>query len=184
MQTASIAAAWAGDRLRATMRGDPLASRADAGGRFSVVRAWAQYDHRLGHGFSLQVAGEAQLASRPLLASEEIGLGGRQFLRAFDYWEVSGDEGAAASAELRYDIEGGLPDPLRRLQLYLYADAGRATNLRGGFGGGSLASAGGGARAWFSHGVEAAVELGLPLTDSPFNASPDPRFSFSLGSRF
>ena len=113
-----------------------------------------------------------------------MGLGVRQVLRAFDYWEVSGDEGVAASAELRYDLESGLPSPLRRLQLYLYADAGRATNLRGGFGGGSLASAGGGARAWFSHGLEAGLELGVPLTDSPYDPNPDPRFSFSLASRF
>jgi hemolysin activation/secretion protein len=171
------------DWLRATMRGDPLASRVDGGGRFSVGRAWAQYDRALGGGFSLQLAGQAQIASRPLLASEEFGLGGRQFLRAFDYWEVSGDQGAAVSAELRHDL-AGLPDPIRRLQLYLYADAGRATNLSGGFGGGTLASAGGGARAWFARGIEATVELGVPLTDSPFNSSPDPRFSFSLGSRF
>jgi hemolysin activation/secretion protein len=172
------------DWLRATMRGDPLASRSDAGGRFSLIESWIQYDRALGRGFSLQLAGEAQLASRPLLASEEIGLGGRQFLRAFDYWEVSGDEGAAASAELRYDVPGRLPARLRRLQLYLYGDAGRATNLRGGFGGGTLASAGGGARAWFARGYEATIELGVPLTDGPFDDHPDPRLSFSLGRRF
>ena len=172
------------DWLRATLAGDPLASRADAGGHYSLGRAWAQYDRPLGGRFSLQLSGEAQLASRPLLASEEFGLGGRQFLRAFDYWEVSGDEGAAASAELRYDVDGGLPSPLRRLQLYLYADAGRATNLQGGFGGGTLASAGGGARASFERGVDAGIELGIPLTDSPFNANPKPRVSVSLGSRF
>ena len=172
------------DWLRATMRGDPLASRPDGGGPFSVGRAWIQYEHGLGSRFSMALSGEAQLASRPLLASEEMGLGGRQFLRAFDYWEVSGDEGAAVSAELRYDVPGRLPARLQRLQLYLYADAGRVTNLQNGFGGGSLASAGGGARAWFQHGFEAAVELGIPLTDSPYNPNPDPRFSFSLGSRF
>jgi hemolysin activation/secretion protein len=172
------------DWLRATMPGDPLASRADGSGRFSAVRTWMQYDRSLGGNFSMQLSGQAQLASRPLLASEEIGLGGRQFLRAFDYWEVSGDEGAAASAELRYDIASGLPNPLRRLQLYLYADAGRTTNLRGGFGGGSLASAGAGARAWLDHGLEAGLELGVPLTDSPYDSDPDPRFSFSVASRF
>lgn len=172
------------DWLRATRRGDMLASRLDGGGRFSVGRAWAQYDRGLGGGFSLQLAGQAQLSSRPLLASEEFGLGGRQFLRAFDYWEVSGDEGAAGSAELRYDLTGGLPATLRRLQFYAYADAGRAINLHGGLGGGSLASAGGGARAWFARGIEASLELGIPLTGSPFDPDPDPRFSFSLGSRF
>jgi hemolysin activation/secretion protein len=172
------------DWLGATQRGDPLASRRDGGGLFSVGRAWIQYDHGLGGGFSLQLAGEAQLSSRPLLASEEFGLGGRLFLRAFDYWEVSGDEGAAGSAELRYDVSGDLPASLSRLQFYVYADAGRATNLGIGLGGGSLASAGGGARAWFARGIEASLELGIPLSDSPFNPDPDPRLSFSLGSRF
>jgi len=172
------------DWLRATMRGDPRASRADAGGRFSVIRAWAQYERALGRGFSIEVAGQAQIASRPLLASEEMGLGGRQFLRAFDYWEYSGDEGAAGYAELRYDPSGRLPAPLRRLQLYLYADAGRVTNLRGGFGGGTLASAGGGARAWFTDGFEAAVELGIPLGEGAYDPDPDPRLSFSVGKRF
>ena len=172
------------DWLHATRAGDPLASRADAGGRYSLGRAWMQYDRSLGGGFSLQLAGEAQIASRPLLASEEMGLGGRQFLRAFDYWEVSGDQGAAASAELRYDFTRGLPLSLQRLQLYAFADAGRATNLRGGLGGGSLASAGGGARAWFARGFEASLELGVPLTDSPYDPDPDPRVSVSLGSRF
>jgi hemolysin activation/secretion protein len=172
------------DWLNATARGDPLASRPDGGGPFSKVEFWAQYERPLGRGFSIDLRGQGQIASRPLLASEEFGLGGRQFLRGFDYWELSGDSGAAASAEVRYDIAGGLPRPLRRLQLYLYADAGRVTNLRGGFGGGSLASAGGGVRAWLVDGFEAGLELGLPLTDGLFDDDPDPRFSFTLGSRF
>ncbi|MEA3013131.1 MAG: hypothetical protein QOD42_1676 [Sphingomonadales bacterium] len=172
------------DWLSATARGDPLASRPDGGGPFSKVEFWAQYERPLGRGFSLDLRGQGQIASRPLLASEEIGLGGRQFLRGFDYWELSGDEGAAAAAEVRYDLASGLPRPLRRLQLYLYADAGRVTNLRGGFGGGSLASAGGGVRAWLVDGFEAGLELGLPLTDGLFDDDPDPRFSFTLGSRF
>lgn len=172
------------DLLNMTMRGDPLASRPDGGGAFSKVEFWTNYERPLGGGFGIDLRGAGQLASRPLLASEEFGLGGRQFLRGFDYWEAAGDEGAAASAELRYDIAGGLPRPLRRLQLYAYADAGRVTNLRGGFGGGSLASAGGGVRAWLREGFEAGLELGLPLTDGLYDDDPDPRFSFTFGSRF
>lgn len=172
------------DGLGATGRGDPLASRPDGGGPFSKAEFWVQYERPLGRGFSIDLRGQGQIASRPLLASEEFGLGGRQFLRGFDYWELSGDEGAAGAAEVRYDLAGGLPRPLRRLQLYLYADAGRVTNLRGGFGGGSLASAGGGVRAWLVDGFEAGLELGLPLTDGLFDDDPDPRFSFTLGSRF
>ncbi|HYI49536.1 MAG TPA: ShlB/FhaC/HecB family hemolysin secretion/activation protein [Allosphingosinicella sp.] len=172
------------DSLSATVRGDPLASRRDGGGPFSKVEFWAQYERPLGRGFSMDLRGQGQIASRPLLASEEMGLGGRQFLRGFDYWQLSGDEGAAAGAEVRYDIARGLPRPLRRLQPYLYADAGRVTNIRGGFGGGSLASAGGGVRAWLVDGFEAGLELGLPLTDGLFNDDPDPRLSFTIGSRF
>ena len=172
------------DLLNATRRGDALASRSDAGGAFSALSFWAQFERPLGDGFSMELRGEGQLASRPLLSSEEIGLGGRQFLRAWDYREMSGDEGAAGSVELRYDIASGLPDPLRRLQLYLYADAGRVINLAGGFGGGSLASAGGGARAWLDDGFEAGVELAFPLTDGAFDDDRDPRFSFNLASRF
>jgi hemolysin activation/secretion protein len=172
------------DWLNATARGDPLASRRDGGGPFSKVEFWAQYERPLGRGFSIDLRGRGQLASRPLLASEEFGLGGRQFLRGFDYWELSGDEGAAASAEIRYDLARGLPRPLRRIQLYLYADAGRVTNLRGGVGGGSLASAGGGVRAWLVDGLEAGLELGLPLTDGLFDDEPDPRLSFALAADF
>ncbi len=171
------------DLLNATARGDPLASRADGGGPFSKVEFWAEYERQFGR-FGIDVRGAGQLASRPLLASEEIGLGGRQFLRGFDYWEMSGDEGAVISGELRYDLRRGLPGPLTRLQLYLYADAGRVTNLNGGFGGGTLASAGGGVRAWLQHGFQAGVEIGVPLTDGAFDPDPDPRFSFNLGSRF
>jgi hemolysin activation/secretion protein len=172
------------DILGMTMRGDPLASRDDAGGPFSKVEFWTEYERPLGHGFGIDLRGAGQLASRPLLASEEFGLGGRQFLRGFDYWEMSGDEGAVISGELRYDLRRGLPGPLTRLQLYLYADAGRVTNLAGGFGGGTLASAGGGVRAWLRDGFQAGVELGVPLTDGAFDEDADPRFSFSLGSRF
>jgi hemolysin activation/secretion protein len=172
------------DLLNATARGAPLASRSDAGGPFSKVEFWTEYERPLGRGFGIDLRGAGQLASRPLLASEEMGLGGRQFLRGFDYWEMAGDEGAVISGELRYDLRRGLPGPLTRLQVYLYADAGRVTNLAGGLGGGTLASAGGGLRAWLQHGFQAGVEIGVPLTDGAFDPAPDPRFSFNLGSRF
>ena len=172
------------DLLGMTARGEPLASRDDGGGPFSKLEFWTQYARSLGGGFGVELRGAGQLASRPLLASEEMGLGGRQFLRGFDYWEMSGDEGGVISGELRYDLRRGLPRPLTRLQLYLYADAGRVTNLGGGLGGGTLASAGGGLRAWLRGGFQAGVELGMPLTDGAFDEEPDPRFSFSLSSRF
>jgi hemolysin activation/secretion protein len=168
----------------ATEQGDPLASRRDASGVFSKVEVWAEYEQALGRGFSLLLQAEGQLADGPLLSSEEMGLGGRSFGRAWDYREYSGDRGAAGSIELRLDIES-LPRPFSVLQLYGYADAGKVTNYRGGFGGGSLASAGGGVRLWMLQGLEAGIELGVPLTnDSDPTDGDDPRLSFSLGGRF
>lgn len=171
------------DLLDATGRGAPLASRADGGGPFTKLTFWADFNRPLGGPFSLRLSAEGQLASRPLLASEEIGLGGRDFLRAFDYREFAGDRGAAGSAELRFDFDA-MPAPLRRAQLYLYGDAGHVANLGDGTGGGSLASAGGGLRVWLRHRLEAGVELGLPLTDGAPDRDPEPRVSFGLSSRF
>jgi hemolysin activation/secretion protein len=170
--------------LDATRRSDPLASRTDAGGKFTKLEAWAEYEQQLGHELSLLVQTEGQVADRPLLSSEEMGLGGRSFGRAWDYREFSGDRGVAGSVELRYDIES-LPRPIWMVQPYLYADAGKVSNDRGGGGGGSLASAGGGVRIWLHGGLEAGVEAAFPLTDG-FDpaAGRDPRFSFMIGGRF
>jgi hemolysin activation/secretion protein len=167
----------------ATRRGDPLASRDDAGGTFTKLAFSAQYAAPVTKRLSVALATEGQLASRPLLSSEEMGLGGRTFLRGYDYWEVAGDQGASASAELRYDL-GAHVRGVRRLQLYAYGDAGSVHNLRGGGGGGTLASAGGGVRLTLRNGAQAGIELGVPLKASPFTPSPQPRLSFTLDFPF
>jgi hemolysin activation/secretion protein len=171
------------DLFGATDPGDPLASRRDGSGTFTKLRFWTDYNKRLGSGFSALLAGEGQLASRPLLATEEIGLGGPAFLRGYDYREFSGDKGAAGAAELRFDLDD-LPSPLSRVQFYVYADAGRVTNLRGGAGGGSLASAGGGVRIGIDRRIEGQIGLGVPLADGRDGTRPDPRISFTLSAAF
>lgn len=172
------------DLFDATEEGDPLASRPDAGGQFTKLELWVEYEQQLGRGLSLFGQAEGQVANRPLLSSEEMGLGGRYFGRAWDYREFSGDRGVAGSVELRFDLKR-LPGPASELQLYGYADAGRVSNYEGGFGGGSLASAGGGIRLWLDGGIQASIEAGFPLTDGADPAAKrDPRFSFTLGKRF
>jgi hemolysin activation/secretion protein len=171
------------DAFGATAAGDPLASRADGSAQFTKIDFFSQFTRPLGKGLSLQLGLEGQLASRPLLASEEMGLGGRSFLRGYDYREASGDDGVAASGELRFDLSG-LPRALRKVQAYGYADAGKVSNQGAGLGGGTLASAGGGVRLSLKNGIEASAELGVPLKASPFDADPRPRFSFTLGARF
>lgn len=171
------------DAAGATERGDPRASRPDASGVFTKATLWADYTRHLGSGFGIQLSGQGQLASRPLLASEEIGLGGRAFLRGYDYREFSGDQGIAGAVELRYDTSGPVP-AIRRIQLYAYADAGRVSNLRDGFGSGSLASAGGGIRLSLPRRIDAGLELGVPLRDGFDGTRPGPRLSITLGMRF
>ena len=171
------------DLLGATRRGDPLASRSDASGVFTKVETWAEYRRPLGGGFSTEVTLRAQAADGPLLSSEEMGLGGRQFLRAFDYREYSGDQGVAASIELRFDLKDVAPK-IDNVQIYGYADAGRVTNYESGPRSGSLASAGPGLRARLARNWDASVELGIPLTDGDTNENPKPRFSFTLRTTF
>jgi len=171
------------DLLGATGVGDPLASRRDAGGVFTKFEGWADYSRKLGGGFSTALAMRVQAADGTLLSSEEMGLGGPQFLRAFDYREQSGDEGVAALAELRFDLKK-ISQNVDYVQFYGYADAGRVTNFGPTGRGGSLASAGGGVRLGFFKDWDAGLEIGIPLTDGTDVEDPDPRISFTLRTRF
>lgn len=170
--------------LGATREGDPLGSRFDGSGVFTKLEFWGEYNRQLGQGFSFMAQAEAQVADRPLLSSEETGLGGRYFGRAWDYREFSGDKGIAGALELRFDLRKW-PKPVTGAQLYTYVDGGSVGNYRDGFGGGSLASAGGGIRVWLSGAIEASLEAGFPLSDGANPAGDrDPRISFTLSSRF
>ena len=167
----------------ATGEGDPLSSRADGSGVFTKLEYWAQYDQPLLGAFSLQLQSEGQIATRALLSSEEMGLGGRYFLRGYDYREYSGDLGIAGSFEFRYDLSS-LPEALELVQFYAFADVGTVGNYDDGVGSGSLASAGGGVRIRLD-GFHAGFEVGVPLTDRPdLEDDTDPRLSFTLGKRF
>jgi hemolysin activation/secretion protein len=172
------------DAFDATRLGDPFASRSDASGTFSKLEAWGEFEQNFGRQFSINLQAEGQIADGPLLSSEEFGLGGRSFGRAWDYREFSGDRGIAGSLEFRFDIET-LPQPIWMVQLYGYGDAGKVTNDQGGLGNGSLASAGGGVRIWLRNGIEASLEAAFPLTNGADpSADSDPRISVSLGARF
>jgi hemolysin activation/secretion protein len=170
------------DLFDATREGDPLASRRDGDGVFTKLTVWTDYARSLGGPFSFLVRGEGQLASRPLLSSEEMGLGGQYSVRGYESRELAGDRGGAVATELRFDLRD-LPGPMRQAQLYVFGDAGSVSNLEGGFGGGTLVSAGAGARLWAQQGIEATAELGVPLRDAN-GRRPDPRFSFTIGLRF
>ncbi|UUL81413.1 ShlB/FhaC/HecB family hemolysin secretion/activation protein [Sphingomonas qomolangmaensis] len=189
---------WAGGRLRAnvtvsqglslldaTQIGDPLASRRDASATFTTLTSWADWIATLGGPVSMRLAVRSQLSTDPLLISEEIGIGGGAFLRGYNYNERSGDQGAMAMGELRYDWKEPLGGLVRRSQFYAFADGGKVTNLADGRGSGSLASGGGGVRTLVTRGLNADFELAVPLSGPRYDTgNADPRFNFRLAKSF
>ncbi|NIJ24612.1 ShlB/FhaC/HecB family hemolysin secretion/activation protein [Sphingomonas japonica] len=172
------------DGLGASRAGDPMRSRDDADGTFTALYVWTDWIRDLGSDFSTRLAARGQISSDPLLLSEEIGLGGTGFLRAYDYNERSGDEGAMASAELRYDIAKPL-GIARRAQLFAYLDGGRVTNLGPDGNSGSLASGGGGIRSYVTRGLNVELEVAVPMAGDRFDSGQaDPQINFRIAKSF
>nr|WP_280635610.1 ShlB/FhaC/HecB family hemolysin secretion/activation protein [Qipengyuania flava] len=166
--------------LGATELGDPLASRDDASAVFSSLYAWADWERELGSGFSMELAARGQIASTPLLSTEDLGLGGNRFLRGYPYSQRSGDEGIMGSGELRYDWADAL-GLLDNMQIYAYADGGYVGNIDNGRGTGELYSAGGGLRTDIVSGLDFDVELAMPLSGPRYDTDDDnPRLNLKL----
>ena len=170
--------------LGATQTGDPLASRFDADGTFTTLYAWSDWTRSLGGRFSVRLAAQGQLASQPLLITEETSLGGTAFLRGYDWSERTGDEGIAGTAELRYDWK----QPFHLFpsaQFYGFIDGGEVSNLGSDFGSGSLASTGGGVRADLGNSVGASVEVAVPLTGPRYDTGDEtPKINLRVGKSF
>ncbi len=172
------------DILSATQPGDPLASRSDASAQFTSLYGWFAWDRPLVDAFSGAIGGRGQLASDPVLATEDLGLGGPSFLRGYKYNERSGDQGVMGYGELRYDWRGDgfwLP----KSQLYAYVDGGVVSNLEDGRGGGSLASAGGGVRLDITRDLDLDLEVAVPLSGPRFDSDSEaPLVNFRIEQSF
>jgi hemolysin activation/secretion protein len=170
--------------LGATQSGDPLASRFDADGTFTSLYAWSDWTKSLTGPLSLRLAAQGQVASEPLLITEETSLGGTAFLRGYDWSERTGDEGIAGSAELRYDWK----EPFNlfpKAQLYGFIDGGEVSNFGSDFGSGSLASTGGGVRADLGNSLGASVEVAVPLTGPRYDTGNEaPKLNLRVGKSF
>lgn len=166
-----------------TREGDPRTSRADGDARFVTWNYSADWTADLIGPFAVAMASSGQLASRPLLATAEIGVGGPSFARGYDYAERTGDQGILGSVELRANL-GRVSDTVQRLQLYGFFDGGYVDNLRGGVGGGSLTSTGTGAR--LGQGLfDSMIEIAFPLNEDRFDTGTKrPRISLRLARSF
>ncbi len=171
------------DILGATKANDPSSSRLDGSAVFTKEQLWLNWYGLLGSGFSLRVAGNGQIASRPLLASQEIGLGGIGYGRAYSFYERSGDEGAMGLVEMRHATEKPAKF-IDWLQFYGFFDGGYVSNLGGGGGSGSLMSSGAGIRSGFGK-AELGLEIAVPVNDVRAETqNKNPRVNFSVGYRF
>jgi len=139
--------------------GDPLASRADASGKFTKAAATLQASRQLGDRVTLRGIAMAQYSDRPLLSAEEFSLGGNRLGRAYRFNALTADRGAGAGLELGYRIGKA------STELFGFVDGGVALNLKSSLGpqqSRSLGSAGLGTRFSIA-GMTAAVEAGIPL---------------------
>jgi hemolysin activation/secretion protein len=171
------------DILGASHRGDDYLSRYGASGKFSALNFWFTRYQKLTEAWSLKLAAAGQTASGPLFTSQQFYLGGMAFGRGYGSAEISGDNGLAGSAELRFDQKTNLPY-LSGYQLYGFVDSGVAWNdgyrLSDGL---SLTSAGGGVRFFLADGLQADIGGAVPLTyRAPDNPARGARVLFSLTS--
>ncbi|WP_426538169.1 ShlB/FhaC/HecB family hemolysin secretion/activation protein [Bradyrhizobium sp. McL0615] len=171
------------DILGASHRDDDYLSRDGASRKFSALNFWFTRYQTLTDAWSLKLAAAGQTASGPLFASQQFYLGGVAFGRGYGSAEISGDNGLAGSAELRFDQNTDLRY-LSGYQLYAFVDSGVAWNdgyrLSDGL---SLTSAGGGVRFFLADGLQADIGAAAPLTyRSPDNPTRGARVLFSLTS--
>jgi hemolysin activation/secretion protein len=161
------------------------------GGRSEFTKLNADLSRRqtLDPAWALLVAVSGQYSFDRLLAVEEFGLGGAQFLRAYDPSELTGRDGIAGKLEAQY---GGLPDFWRFVgnQLYGYYESGEVwnrdpTSLIGRVQ--SASDVGLGLRFSFDPAVSGSFEVAKPLTRGVATLDGhgyDPRVFFALVARF
>lgn len=137
---------------------------------------------------SVNAAMMGQYSPTGLLSSEECGIGGSQFGRAYDFSEILGDSCMAGSVELRYRINTQAT-PLQYAQVYTFYDAGRTMNhtalnaadQRAK----TLASSGLGFRFGIWKFLSGSLEASKPLTRDVANeGNRDTRVFASISARF
>ncbi len=170
-----------------TQSGGNNLSRAGGRSDFQKVTVSAQHNQPLPAGFGIMIGTDAQWSPRQLLSSEEFGIGGSQYARAFDSSEVTGDNGLAAKLEFSYTPSLEIPN-LKYVQLYTFADGGGVQNYESDVdrhGWQTLASAGIGARVAINDTATGSFELAKPfIRDTSANGNRDMRGFFSVTARY
>ena len=172
------------DIFGASPRRSELLSRYDGRSEFTKVSAQFVRLQTLDENFSLLASAVGQITWDSLLSSEQIGLGGPEFGRAYDTSEVSGDKGIDAALELRYRPTTQ-HEWWRSTQLFVYYDIGKVWNVAIEYPQEqSLASAGAGVRIDLPGSVFASVEVAKALTHVVASEGDKPtRVFFSISAQ-
>ncbi len=174
------------DLMNASDEGSEYASRFNGRSDFTKFTADLTRIQQLPGNFSLLATATGQVTNRPLLASEEIALGGPNFGRGYDDGEVAGDSGWAAALELRYN-SFGLPLFPRGIQYYAFYDAGQVwSKAEARFEGHqNLFSTGLGLRVNLLDNLFATAEFSQPMNrDVQTEGDKSPRTFFSLVAHY
>lgn len=167
-------------------------SRYGATGVYTKTSLQYSRDQALFDKFSAFFQLQGQYAFNPLLSYEQFTFGGSLMGRGYDPAEIIGDQGIAASAELRMNIYPGFRF-LQSLQFYGYYDIGKVWNLRdledlfNSYTEISAASTGGGVRVNFNKYISGNFMVTQPLTKQVaalelIGNGRDPRLFFGVSA--
>ena len=153
--------------------------------KFLTWRGQAQYVRALAPNSILLVKLESQLADRPLLALEQIGLGGQDTVRGYRQDLLLADNGVIASAEVRLPIFAS-PESRQTLQVVPFLDFGwgwnQPNNPSPNPTPSTIASGGLGLRYQGGDNFSAKLDYGIPFTatSGTKSAAQEKGFYFSL----
>jgi hemolysin activation/secretion protein len=158
-------------------------SRYGASPYFGLINASLTHYENFNDNWSIKLAAGGQLASGPLLSSQQYALGGLSFGRGFDAGWISGDDAIAGSGELRYDQSLSLKF-LKGYQLFSFIEGGAArTRLPDQDLDQSFLSVGAGVRLFVTDDLHLSVGVAKPvMVSSPFEPKKGARLLFSLSN--
>jgi hemolysin activation/secretion protein len=162
-------------------------SRPEGRASFSKISGEALRLQQLAPSWMLLGAASWQYSFVKLLASEEFGVGGSQFGRAFDPSEITGDHGLALKLELQKAFQFK-KSYIKDIQAYTFFDYGTAwSRIKTSTGSSKqdLSSIGMGLRFNVTDYISGYVEFDKPLNrDVSAESNKDTRMFFSLSTHF
>ena len=170
-----------------TESGSSNLSRSQGKSNFTKLTGNLMRIQNLSPSWNLLGAASWQYSFDKLLASEEFGVGGSQYGRAYDSSEITGDHGIAFKVELQKAFRPAW-DYLSDFQLYSFLDYGSVWNkvkTSTGAKRQDLTSIGLGMRFNITDSISGYLEMNQPISDNvAAEGNKDPRLFFSLSNRF